>query len=134
MADLLTAKSRKEKTTLLPAKFEPRFWNECDARLAVVRTIRRRVEELAADVGCDSVQKRMLVERAAFLDVVLETAECRCAEGGVFDVGQWTQASNALSGILSKLGLERHQKPLNGLQDYIKTKKQKRVATEEDES
>lgn len=42
---------------------------------------------------------------AVFLGIQLETMEREAADSGEFDQGVYTQMANALSGILTKLGL-----------------------------
>lgn len=85
-----------------------------------VREIKKRLTRLMEDVGADSYQKELLVRRAIFISVQLETMEVNAAEGGMFDMGCYTQAVNALSGLLTKLGLDRKAQEVIDLQDYIK--------------
>jgi len=113
-------KVARRKPETLPARFEPRFWGDCDGRSLVAREIRQRYNELRTDTGCDSAQKDLLVQRAVFISVQLETMEVDAMKGRDFDVGRYTQAVNTLLGLLRTLGLEKYAKPVGNLQDYVK--------------
>ena len=115
------AERRAKEPATLPSRFEPKFWETTDQRQAVVKKVRRRLEELRDDAGVDSVQKEMLVRRAIFISVQLETMEVQSVETGDFNPGVYTQMVNALSGLLSKLGLEQQtMKKVVNLHDYVK--------------
>jgi hypothetical protein len=103
----------------VPTRFEPRFWETTDQRQAVVKEIRRRCETLREDTGADSAQKNMLVQRAIFMSIQLETMEVEAIESGKFDPGIYTQMSNALLGLLRQLGLERKIKTTVDLKAYV---------------
>ena len=107
----------------LPKRFEPRFWEDADQRHSIVRIIKRRYHALKQDVGADSLQKDLLVQRAAFISTILETQEVVAAEGGGLDLGSYVQAANALSGLLIRLGLERHAKNVTDLKTYLDQKR-----------
>jgi len=122
-------KRRSDKATVtLPERFVPRFWDECDGRIAVVKEIRRRVDLLKTDTASDSYQKDILCERAVFVCCQLETQERAAIETGKFDAGRYTQMVNALVGLLRSLGLERKARKLDDLQSYVA--KQSRRASE----
>lgn len=110
---------RAKEPATIPARFEPRFWETTDQRQSAVRVIRRRCEELREDVGADSVQKDLLVQRAIFLSIQLETMEVEAIESGHFDPGIYTQMVNGLTGLLNKLGLERQIKEVTDLKTYV---------------
>lgn len=100
-------RKRKHGPTIV-ARFQPSFWVDADTRYAAIKLVRARVEALARDINADSEQKRLLVERAAFLSCVLESAEVRAAQGiEKLDLGAWTQGVNALTGLLKLLGIEK---------------------------
>ena len=109
-------------TVTLPERFVPRFWDECDGRIALVREIRRRVDLLKTDTASDSYQKDILCERAIFIACQLETQERAAIERGKFDAGRYTQMANTLVGLLRSLGLERRAKKLDDLQSYVASK------------
>ena len=94
-------------------KFTTGWRSELDKRTALAQVMRERYLEFTDDLGgADSLTyaKRSLVERVLWLEYWLAQQEGALAQGEEFDVGRWTQAVNALQGILSKLGLERQDK------------------------
>jgi hypothetical protein len=123
-----TRDERKAKEPVtLPTRFVPRFLDSADQRQACVKAIRQRMKLLKADCGCDSFQKELLVEQAVFISVQLETMKVNALEGQPFEAGSFVQACNALSGLLSKLGLEKRSPAIVGdLQTYISAKKGKK--------
>ncbi len=116
-----TRAERKAKTpATLPNRFEPRFLEQLDQRLGVVKLIKKRVQQLTEDAGADSTQKRMLVRRAVFICVRLETMESEAIETGHLDFGPYVQAVNSLKGILNDLGIEkRTSDELDDLQELL---------------
>lgn len=115
------SKQTTEKWVSLPARFEPRFWEDADGRCAVIRQIRTRYEDLRADAGADSFQKDILCQRATFLLAYLETMERKAIEDGQFDPGVWSNMTNTLLGVLKALGLERRAKKVD-LRQYVEAK------------
>lgn len=115
---------QRNELVTLPKRFEPRFWEDADQRHHKVRTIRKRYLLLKEHCGADSAQKEMLCQRAAFISMVLETMEVLLAEGkDGFELGSYVQGTNALSGLLKSLGLERHVKQVGGLRAYLEERK-----------
>jgi hypothetical protein len=109
----------EKKVITLRNRFVPAFWSEADGRSTIVREIRRRVDVLVADCGADSEQKRCLCQRAVFIALQLETMERTATEKGRLDLGVYTQASNALLGLLKALGLDRKAKGVHDLKSYV---------------
>ena len=106
-----------------PDKFANGWIGQLDARTALAQEIRRRYKALAGDLGglgALSYQQRSLLERSLWLEYFLQQQEQELATGGNFDAGKWTQACNALSGLYSKLGIERKAKEVPNLSDFIK--------------
>jgi len=123
MADTVTqrqaSQTRGRNGNTLPVRFTPRFWEDSDRRVALVRAVQERVEALKRDTASDSVQKQTLCERAVFLATVLETSEVNAIEGvRPLDTGSYVQALNSLLGILKALGLDRKAKSL-GLAKFV---------------
>jgi hypothetical protein len=114
-----TTRHRRTKDLTLPNRFVPQFWHDVDGRCGVIKEIRRRYEHLKQDVGADSYQKDLLIQRTVFVSLQLETMETKAAETGEFDPGVYTQMVNALSGLLSKLGLERKARTVPNLKTYV---------------
>jgi len=107
----------------IPNKYSPGYLDNLDGRLAVATVMRERYRAFTDDLGgSDSLSyaKRSLVERALWLEYWLAEQEQALAKGQDFDVGKWTQAANALQGILTKLGLDRQAKDVPHLHDYLK--------------
>jgi hypothetical protein len=116
---------RDNKQAAIPATFTPRFWNDCDSRLAVIRNIRSRYHVLREAVGGDiSPQRDLLAQRIAFLAILIESAEVRAAEGGELDHGVYVQSVNALTGLLKAVGLERRVKQAGSLSKYLEQREQ----------
>lgn len=114
-----------QKVAVMPRTFCPRFWESSDARIAVVKIIKKRYERLKADAGGDeSYQRDLLIQRAAFMSILIETQEVEAAESRDFDLGVYTQATNTLMGLLKTLGLEKRIKSVGDLQSYLAEKKE----------
>lgn len=114
----------ERRPTELPVTFNPKFLDNADGRLQVVRTIRKKVEQLMQDAGGnESTQRAMLVKHTAFLHILLETFETEMAESGRLDLGQFIQATNSLVGLLRMLGLEKRMKNAGTtLNEYVEEK------------
>jgi hypothetical protein len=123
-AEILSKKSRsKRQPVALPVKFQPRFWEDADRRIATVRAVKARYLRLREDAGGgESYQRDLLIQRAVFLSIMLETIEVRASEGGDFEVGVYTQASNTLMGLLKTLGLEKQIKSVTDLKAYVESR------------
>ena len=92
---------------------------QCDQRQAVVKLIRRHVDQLLEDTGAESFQQELLARRAVFIAVQLETMEANALDGEAIDLGVYTQGVNALSGLLTKLGLKKAAKRAVALDSYL---------------
>lgn len=114
--------SRKgNKLPSLSSRFSPRFWENSDARISVVKTIRRRYQLLKEHCGGEeSYQRDLLCQRVAFISIILETQEVQAAEGGDIDLGSYIQATNGLTGLLKTLGLDKRIKSVRDLSSYLK--------------
>jgi hypothetical protein len=109
----------------LPTRFTPRFWQDADRRVALIREIESRVERLKTECDADSYSRQILCERAVFLTAMLETNERDAVEGiKTLDTGQYVQAINSLIGVLKALGLERRAKKLGSLAAYVEGKQE----------
>ena len=108
-----------------PGTFNTGWLSQLDGRTGVAQVMRERFNAFTADLGGVehlSYAQRSLVERALWLEYWLAQQEQALATGADFDVGKWTQAANALQGILTKLGLDRQAKDVPHLHDYLKQK------------
>ena len=116
---------RDMTTKTPPSKFNTGWLSELDGRTAIAQEMRERFRAFTDDLGgADTLSyaKRSLVERALWLEFWLAQQEQALAGGSDFDVGKWTQAANALQGILSKLGLDRRAKDVPSLNEYLARK------------
>ena len=119
-----TREERKAKApATLPPRWEPRLIESADNRQKVIKLIRRRLERLKEEAGCDSYQKEMLAEQAIFISIQLETAKVNALEGKAFDAGCFTQMVNCLSGLLTKLGLDKQAAQVESLQSILAEKR-----------
>ena len=112
------------KLDAIPPKFAPGYLDRLDGRTAIAVDMRHRWQQITDDLGGEatlSYSQRSLVERALWLEHWLAVQERALADGdyGAFDAGRWTQACNALQGILKTLGIERKAKDVTSLSDYI---------------
>jgi hypothetical protein len=111
---------RSNKVITLPRRFIPRFWQDCDCRIATVKLIKRRYELLKEHCGGgESAQRDLLVRRIAFVSIVLETAEVKACEAGEIDLGSYIQSVNSLVGLLKTIGLDRKVKNVTDLTAYL---------------
>jgi hypothetical protein len=114
------------KTPSPPAKFSRGWIKELDARYAIAQVMRERFIAFTNDLGGEdrlSYAQLSLVERALWLEYWLAQQEQHLMKGTEFDVGKWTQATNALQGILTKLGLDRKAKDVPDLAEYLSRRK-----------
>ncbi|MHC1769015.1 MAG: hypothetical protein AB9869_32815 [Verrucomicrobiia bacterium] len=107
-------------TPTLRKRFVPRFWEDADQSLPVVKVIKQRYSELREATGADSMQRDLLCQRASFLTLRLEAMEVDAIQGGPFDSGVYVQALNSLLGLLKVLGLDRTVKSVTDLRTYLK--------------
>lgn len=113
------------KSTTVTDKFNTGWLSELDGRTGIAQVMRERYQSFTADLGgADllSYAQRSLCERAIWLEYWIASQERELAENKAFDVSRWTQATNSLQGIFSKLGLERQARNVPDLQDFIKEK------------
>jgi len=118
----------------LPMVWEPRFLDKADSRYLLVQLVRKRVKELEQESGADSLQKRLLCSRAAFICCLLESMEVKACETGRFEeLGAYAQSVNVLIGLFRHIGLERHTKSAS-LSEYLKTKEPKEETKADEEA
>lgn len=101
------AERQAKSPATLPVRFQPKFLSTADQRQKVIKLIRKRLDRMIAEAGCDSIQKELLANEAIFISVQLETMRVNALEGKPFDAGVYTQMVNCLSGLLAKLGLNK---------------------------
>lgn len=99
-------KRKAKRRATLPTRFTPRYLDDVDCRTSAIKEFKRRLLELQEAAGADSPQKKLLCERANFIASRLQSMELDALEGRDIDMGIYTQASNALMGILKTLKLD----------------------------
>ncbi len=109
----------KNKDIAISKKFVPRFWEGEDGRSVIVKEIRRRVDALIEETGADSLQKQILIQRAVFILLQIETMEIDAARNGVPPDGVFVQLVNSLQGLLKLLGLEKQVSKTIDLKAYV---------------
>ena len=119
------------KLMKVPPEYEKNFLNKLDKRTQAAVELRGAFTELASDLGGRedmSHVKTALAERFVFLEYTLRQIEVAIAESGPMDsldlVGKWGQAVNALSGLATRLGMQRVRKTKAvDLKSYITDRK-----------
>jgi len=94
-----------------------------DGRTSVARHYGQAVDDLAADLGgADAVTaaERELVRRAAGLSVLATRAAAALLNGEAIDVSELVSVANAQRRLLVTLGLERRQRDVPDLHDYLR--------------
>ena len=107
------------KTTQLSNYFQPLFWNGLDGRTSTVKEILSRYEQLKKDSGCDSMQKDLICQRVTFLSIRLESIEYEAIQNGNLDSSLYIGLTNALTGLLRLLKIEKQQQSQR-LETYLK--------------
>lgn len=115
----LYSKRKPRMAIPLPAKkdkgFSLRQISEADSRYAVVKEMRKRLEQLKNECGVDSIQKEWLCGRAVVMLAYLESLEVDALEGKPIDWRQYLGAVKSFGDVLNKLGLEKDTAPCNSL-------------------
>ena len=113
------------KPTDLSKRFRADFFQRMDGRVTAVKALRERFNALTTDLGgLDnlSYQEKTLCKRAIFLERHIEGMELLVTKGGAVEVHSYIASINALSGILSRIGLKRRAKQIS-LRDYLTSAK-----------
>ena len=98
-----------------------------DGRSVIARRYRDVFSEIANDLGGQDViseAQRQLVRRAAMLSVYCESVESDMAQGSQIDTDDLVRVVNALTRVLTAIGLDRRPRPSDTptLQEYLKAK------------
>ena len=86
---------REPKPPALRDKFVPRFWENIDGRMALVKEIRRSCELLKDYADAESTRKDMLCQRATVVPIQPETMEATATDTGKLASGVDTHRSRA---------------------------------------
>jgi hypothetical protein len=98
---------RRKAQQPLPERFVSQSLSQVDRRFAVVRQLKAQLKELIEYTGADTPQKCSLCEQAVWMQHRLAQMRAKAIETGEADDGIMTQMSNALSGIWTKLGINK---------------------------
>ncbi|POP52983.1 hypothetical protein [Zhongshania marina] len=104
-----------------PHKLSGNWIKDLDGRTELAQTMRANYLEMTNHLGGDGVlsySQRALVEQALWLQYWLRQENAKMANGGEYDVGKVTAASNSLQGILMKLGLRKQARDVS-LKDLV---------------
>ena len=86
-----------------------------DGRTVAVKRIKELEAQIVVDLGGDLTEaQKSIMRRAVVLSAVLEDQEAQWATGTPLTLSKYCSATNVLRRLLSTLGLERKQRPLNG--------------------
>lgn len=112
------------QTQAVPQRYETGYIDRLDKRTRIGSEMQERYREYTDDLGGAerlSYAQRSLVERALWLEFWLADQERALVSGDLtnFDVGKWVQAVNSLQGIFTRLGIERRQKDVTDITDYL---------------
>jgi hypothetical protein len=128
-------KNGKHKPSAVPPEYAPGFIAKLDGRTEVAHVLKQRFDCIASDLGGEaelSHFQRSLVERAVFLEAVLQDMEHTLATASKATngdkaaakatsadlIGKWVQATNAYVGLCARLGLKRQKRTVD-LRTYI---------------
>ncbi|MCQ8849041.1 hypothetical protein NQT74_10660 [Alteromonas stellipolaris] len=107
-----------------PEAYKADWLKSMDKRTSIAQDLQQRHIALCDDLGgidTLSYQQRALIDRFLWIEYWLQREEANLASGGEFDSGRYTQAVNALAGLVNKLGLQRQKRELS-LNQYVKGK------------
>lgn len=110
------------KLRVVPADFKPDFLSTLDQRFAPSIAARRTYHELVEALGGEdnlSPQRRLLIERATWTSLILAKYEVDFATSGKVNLSDYTQAVHALVSLFKTLGLNRVQRDVPSLQQYL---------------
>jgi len=113
---------QSEKATDVSEAFNADFMDELDGRVRLARTLRDRMRSLTSDLGGAehlSYQERSLCKRIVHMERLIEKKEHALAQDGQVDEHLYFSCVNALSGLLSKIGLKRRARPVRSLAEVL---------------
>jgi hypothetical protein len=105
--------------------FALRTLEGADQRFAIVKELRRRLEQLKEDAGVQTIQREWMAARAVFIVARCEALEYDAVTGKTINWREYLMATKALSELLRRLGLDDEQRSTQRLQDYIVESKSK---------
>ena len=110
----------------VPVKFDVNFLEQCDARKRAVRLMKKRYLTLREHTGAEgTAQKEILVRRATFLSLYLESLEIQAMSGAEVNMSTYSALSNSLTGLLKALGISKHMKSAVSVTEYLAEQEKK---------
>ena len=86
-----------------------------DGRTSAVRRIREFEAQITADLGGSvTIAQESLMRRASVLSALLDDKEAHWASGTPLTLNDYCSATNVLRRLLTTLGIERKQRPVDG--------------------
>jgi hypothetical protein len=114
---------KSTKALVPPKEYRKSRIDQLDGRYRAVRELKRRERALAADLGGDlSVQQACIVARIVCLQSWIENVEQKLIAGQPVNETLWFSALNCLTGLLSRIGIQRRARPIKSLQEYLQEK------------
>lgn len=110
------------KVQTLPDRYSEEWVSQLDNRTRLAATVNERLQALSADLGdweSLSYQRRSLIKRVVWLEIVIEQQEAALSRGEEVDQGRMTQATNTLIGLLKTLGLDRVPRDVPNIAEYL---------------
>ena len=110
------------KSAELPPRYSSDWLARIDGRTKLAQAARMRLDDLHANLGgrdALSYQERSLCKRIVWLEAQIEQREAALARGEEIDEGRHTQSVNALVGLLKTIGLQRRQRDVPTLSEYL---------------
>jgi hypothetical protein len=109
-----------------PDRYSQDWVSKLDNRTRLASVVNERLQLLSADLGDWenlSYQRRSLIKRVVWTEIVIEQAEAALSRNEEVDQGKLTQAVNSLIGLLKTLGLDRVPRDVHSLADLIERAK-----------
>lgn len=110
------------KSAELPPRYSSDWLHRIDGRTKLAQAARMRLDDLHSNLGgrdALSYQERSLCKRIVWLEAQIEQREAALARGEEIDEGRHTQSVNALVGLLKTIGLQRRQRDVPTLSEYL---------------
>jgi hypothetical protein len=105
-----------------PDRYSQDWVSKLDNRTRLASVVNERLQALSADLGdweSLSYQRRSLIKRVVWLEIVIEQQEAALSRNEETDQGKLTQAVNSLIGLLKTLGLDRVSRDVADLSQYL---------------
>jgi hypothetical protein len=111
-----------------PDQWSPDWLQRMDARFKSMALVRAHLAELESDLSAGdpsrlSWAQRRLANHLVWADTFLEDLERKFARGEQIDTGDWASLLGALSRTARLLGIERRQREVQGIREFLAERK-----------